>query len=370
MSTPPTFESVYEQFLDDLKGSFPEFETALLHASSVPDVQPRFLDVWKPHIHLVSETSATVFDGAGIELVPGFVMTRALWDSCSESTHTAIWKYIGTLLLLSAQSDTFQFNDISGFSDDLKRMMGLLGADISGGFAGLFESFSKFAETFGFPDISGFAAGAGAAGAAGASKFKIPERLFKGHIAKIAQELVAEFKPEDFGLTPDLLESKDPQAVFSFLQEIFSKKPEMLMTVAQKIATRIRTKFMRGEIKRDEIIREAEELMKEFSDNDMFSELFGSLKSAMTGSEKETGNEGSARRREAQERLRKKAAEKAAKRDATAATAAATAATTNTLVPTNTLVSDAAARADAAMTALLLEEDTKKPATKSRGRGR
>jgi hypothetical protein len=365
MSTPPTFESVYGQFLDDLKGSFPEFETALLHASSVPDVQPRFLDVWKPHIHLVSEASATVFDGAGIELVPGFVMTRALWDSCSEGTHAAIWKYISTLLLLSAQSDTFQFNDISGFSDDLKRMMGLLGADISGGFAGLFESFSKFAETFGFPDISGFAAGAG--GAEGASKFKIPERLFKGHIAKIAQELVAEFKPEDFGLTPDLLESKDPQAVFSFLQEIFTKKPEMLMTVAQKIATRIRTKFMRGEIKRDEIIKEAEELMKEFSDNDMFSELFGSLKSAMTGSEKETGNEGSARRREAQERLRKKAAEKAAKRDAAAST---TATATNTLVPTNTLVSDAAARADAAMTALLLEEDAKKPTGKSRGRGR
>jgi len=151
----------------------------------------------------------------------------------------------------------------------------------------------------------------------------------------------------------------------------------MLMTVAQKIATRIRTKFMRGEIKRDEIIREAEELMKEFSDNDMFSELFGSLKSAMTGSEKETGNEGSARRREAQERLRKKAAEKAAKRDAAAtatATAAATAATaaaaTNTLVPTNSIVSDAAARADAAMAALLLEEDAKKPTGKSRGRGR
>jgi hypothetical protein len=90
----------------------------------------------------------------------------------------------------------------------------------------------------------------------------------------------------------------------------------------------------------------------------------------MTGSEKETGNEGSARRREAQERLRKKAAEKAAKRDAAAATATAATAATNTLVPTNTLVSDAEVRANAAMAALLLEEDAKKPVGKSRGRGR
>jgi hypothetical protein len=53
-------------------------------------------------------------------------------------------------------------------------------------------------------------------------------------------------------------------------------------------------------------MREAEEMMKEFSDNPMFSELFGGLTEMLSGSDKETGNEGSARRRAVQERLRKK----------------------------------------------------------------
>ena len=53
-------------------------------------------------------------------------------------------------------------------------------------------------------------------------------------------------------------------------------------------------------------MREAEELMKEFSDNPMFSDLFGGLTEMLHGSDKETGNDGSARRRAVQERLRKK----------------------------------------------------------------
>jgi hypothetical protein len=117
----------------------------------------------------------------------------------------------------------------------------------------------------------------------------------------------------------------------------------MLMTAAQKIAKKIQAKFQRGEIKREDIIREAEELMKEFSDNEAFSELFGSLGEMFKGSEKESGNEGSARRREVQERLRRKAAEKAAARP----------------VPSNTVrvSSEAELRAAAAAHALLMEEE-------------
>ncbi len=128
------------------------------------------------------------------------------------------------------------------------------------------------------------------------------------------------------------------------------------MSAAQKIAKKIQAKFQRGEIKREDIIREAEELMKEFSENTAFSELFWSLGEMLKGSEKESGNEGSARRREVQERLRRKAAEKEAARKPAGAT--------NVLA-----TSEAELRAAAAAAALLMEEDKETAATAKRGAG-
>ena len=91
--------------------------------------------------------------------------------------------------------------------------------------------------------------------------------------------------------------------------------------------------------------------MKEFSDNEAFSGLFEQLGEMLKGGEKESGNEGSARRREAQERLRKKAAEKAAKKAAGGAGAGAG-------------VSAASmAAADAAANELLMEEGVAKAKT-------
>jgi len=79
-------------------------------------------------------------------------------------------------------------------------------------------------------------------------------------------------------------------------------------------------------------MREAEEMMKEFSDNPMFSELFGGLTEMLNGSDRETGNDGSARRRAVQERLRKKMeAKKAATTAATATSNSASASVSSTL---------------------------------------
>jgi hypothetical protein len=334
--TAPTFDSTYAQFITELKLTFPEFESALTLAESLPGAVDRFTEVWRPRVSAVATKSSDVFKN-GVELVPGFVMTAKLWSELSTTTHDAIWKYISTLLLLAAQKTDSGFFDISGFSADMEKLMEMLkNGGGAGGLGDLFANLSKMAETFGFKDMSG-------------SNFKIPERMFKGHIARIAQELVAELKPEDFGIDPELLKTDDPKAVFTFLQEIMTSKPELLMSIAQKIANKLKGKFQRGEIKRDEIIAEAEELMKEFSENAAFTEMFKGLREAMMGQEKESGNDGSARRREVQERLRKKAAERAGRRETPMA---------NTMAS-----SEEEARAAAAAAALLMEldaEDAKK----------
>jgi len=123
------------------------------------------------------------------------------------------------------------------------------------------------------------------------------------------------------------------------------------MSAAKKIATKIQKKFESGAIKREDIIREAEELMAEFQENDAFSSLFGSLGEMLKSSERESGNEGSARRREVQERLRKQKAEKDAKKAAG-------------FVPQNIISPAAEAAANAAMAELLAEEPSIKKTSK------
>lgn len=336
-----SFETTFTQFLAELKETFPEFASELDAAKVTPIEETRkiFTSVWRVHTSDIVNQKAEIFEN-GLELLPGVHMTKKLWSELSANTQAAIWKYLSSLLLLSAAESTEGW-DLSGFQHDLEEMMKKLkeggfgdGLPGLGNMKDMFEKISKMADTFGFKDFGDMK-----------DKFKFPERMFKGQLAKIIQELVAEFKPEDFGITPDLVESNDPAKVFEILQEIFTQKPEMLAAAAQKIGKKIQAKFQRGEIRREDIIQEAEELMKEVSENEMFSSLFGTIGEMMKNSEKSSGNEGSARRREVQERLRKKKAEKDAKKGG----------------GSNPVVVQSAAQASAdAMAALLLQEEDAK----------
>lgn len=141
----------------------------------------------------------------------------------------------------------------------------------------------------------------------------LPEKMFKGHIAKIAEDLAREFKPEDFGLSPEMLEGGDTAATFEYLQNIFAKNPELLMRGAKKIAMRIQEKLKRGDVSREQLIAEAESLMSEFKSNPIFSQIFEQLNAGLraAGGGGGGGNsEPSERRQAAVERLRQKLAAK------------------------------------------------------------
>ena len=358
-----SFAATYVQFVTELLETFPEYAGALNAAKTDPKARENFLAVWKTHTSNIAVQNNSIFTEAGLELVPGFSMTAKLWSELSNNSRNAIWRYLTSLLLIAAAFDggekTDGIWDISGFEHDMEEMMKRLKSGEDNGMKDIFEKLAKMAEGFGMKDISGAFEGLGGVDAEGKPKFKIPEKLFKGHIARIAEEIVSEFNPEDFGLSPEILNSNDPTKIFTFLQEIFTQKPDMLIGIAQRIAKKIQAKFQRGDFNRDELIREAEELMKEFSDNEAFSGLFEQLGEMLKGGEKESGNEGSARRREVQERLKKKAAEKAAKKATASASAAGGAGVTAAAV----------AAANAAANELLMEESTSTAkATKKSGK--
>jgi type II secretory pathway component PulF len=84
----------------------------------------------------------------------------------------------------------------------------------------------------------------------------------------------------------------------------------MLQKTIAKIGKRLQQKIMSGAIRPQEIAREAEELMKEFSTNSSFVEMMESLKSAFGMEDMDmaraAGKESSARLATVRDRLRKK----------------------------------------------------------------
>jgi hypothetical protein len=339
----PSFHTLFLQFCDDLKGTFPELSFSKCRSLTAEEAQAQFHALWKNHQDAIRTRDASLFTQEGMEVLPGILITKKLWKEVSETTHNAIWNYISSLMLISV-SEGFGMWDEEEMRKSMEEMMKHLkeaaeaqgGAGSEGGespfagMGGIFEKLKEMAEKMG----DGKEGGA-------LPNFKIPERMFNGHIAKMARELAAEFKPEDFGISPEMLQADDPAKIFEYLQEIFTKNPEMLMAAAQRIAKKIQAKFQRGEIRREEIVAEVEELMKEFSENEAFNALFGQLGDLLSFSAKATGNEGSERRRVVQERLRKKQAEKEAKKAAKAPV----------------VNSAAIAAAEAAAAALLKEEE-------------
>lgn len=308
----PNFKSVYANFMCEAGLTFPELEKACDRAIRL--TYKEFSKSIKPILHQIAARDDSVFTEAGVEIAPNVVMTKALWATASKDTRKAIWNFLSSLVLLASYEekhapkaeakknvvedpDFANFFDISGADTDMKKMFESLGSQFSNkSFSSFFDSMKDTADKFKskFADLSG-------------GMPKIPERLFKGHIAKIAEDLAKEFKPEDFGLPPEMLESNDTGATFEYLQQIFTKNPDLLMRGAKKIAQRIQDKLKKGEVRREDLIREAEELMKEFQSNTMFKDIFEQLGTQLRGLGGEGGpNTESERLRATRERLRKK----------------------------------------------------------------
>ena len=189
---------------------------------------------------------------------------------------------------------------------------------------------------------------------------KIPEKFLKGHMAKLAQEIVKDITPEDLGISSEMVDEceKNPSRAFDILFKVFGNNPDILQKTVQKIGKRLQQKIMSGSIKPQEIAREAEELMKEFSDNSSFVDMMDGIKKAFGFEDmdvaRKAGKEGSARLSIVKERLKKKVSEKEAKKVAT----------------DMSVSSKAIADADKAMNSLLNEEAKKKPKKTMTGKGK
>ena len=349
------FLAIVTQFTNELSLSYPELEKGVTAYMKRKD----HVEAFSPLASTLKAAVATRDDsfflksGAGkkgIEILPGIFFSAKLWSDTSKETRVVFWDYLASLILLNtmfsapsapapasasasapasasaasasasaASASTGEMDSMPDFDEIMKEMATNFKSEE---FKGIFENMKNM-----FKDLSGnippFAEAGADEGAEEGSKKpfempKIPEHLQNGLIAKIAAELAGEFKPEDLGIDPLLMERMNPMQIFEHLQFVYTNNPELLTEAMKRVAGKIKDKFASGALNRDALMREAKELMTYFTDNPAFKEMFDSMGGLFDNPFMGGGGEGakgsqSDRLRAARERLRKKAEKKSKK---------------------------------------------------------
>jgi hypothetical protein len=292
---PSVFQTKYDAFAKELLETFPELAESLRAALALTPIER--LQRFQATVKVTADS--TINCGT---LLPGVTLTDAVWASLSPSNQKAIWEYV-RLLTMCCFLEGFGTPEEHGkgwmdeVMGDWKEKLGKVDFD------GLLGKFSKMFD-FGAKDTSG--------NTGGFKMPKLPEKFLKGQLAKLAEEIVRDIKPEDLGLTPEVMAEceKSPSRAFDLLVQLFTKNPEKIQGMIKRIGKRLQQKVQSGAIRPQEIAAEAEELMKEFAGNTDMVGMMESLKSAFGFEDMDmaraAGRDGSARLSAVKERLRKK----------------------------------------------------------------
>ena len=304
--SPSVFQSKYDEFAKELLETFPEQGAAIAAAMALPPAERlvRFQAEVKVHDDEVATPGA---------LLPGVALSDAVWASLSAANHTVLRDYVRLLsmccFLEGFGPEGTEGKEGKGTPAWMDKVMGDWKSKLSSmDFEGLLK---KCSGLFGGSDKD-------VSGNSGFKLPKLPEKFLKGQLAKLAEEIVKDIKAEDLGLTPEMMAECEasPSRAFELLLQVMTKNPGILQTTIKKIGKRLQQKIQSGSIRPQEIAKEAEELMKEFSENTEFVGMMDSFKSAFGFEDmdiaRKTGNEGSARLSLVKERLRKKLAAKEA----------------------------------------------------------
>ena len=307
------FQTKYEEFAASLTDAFPEL-SEVIKTSLTADKADREKMYKMLVMPGAGSPTRDPLKSPGMVL-PGVFITDDTWASCSEGTKRAINQFLSILTFSIAMKDG-KSSDF-GFGDEAFRTWADTFMNQWRGKMdrGEFDSFTKrFGDLF---------------GSDGGRLPPFPEKLRKGKLVKLAEEIVRELKPEEFGLDPETVKQceTDPSKAFEVIMNSTMRNPEKLQGAMKRIMKRLQEKFQRGEFKPQELAAEAEEMMKEFSENPAFVDMMDSMRKAfsfegnMDGA-KAAGMEQSVRLNMVRERLRRKAeANTAAKANSSSAQA-------------------------------------------------
>lgn len=325
------FSTKYSEFVEDLLGTLPEYTSQIQLAKALDDKTR--LSRFQEEVRVRNTFSPD--DGGEAEFIknpkivlPGVEISDGVWASLSDNSRKAIWEYVRILSICCFMEAGFSEDSKppawmdDAMNDMKKKLEGVDFQNIIKKFMTFFKSTQGFAGATG-GGTDGTTEGASSSGLPGGFEKmfeggfpKIPEKFLKGHMAKLAQEIVKDITPEELGISPEMMAEceKTPSRAFDILFQVFTNNPTIIQKTVQRIGKRLQQKIASGAIRPQEIAREAEELMKEFASNPSFVEMMEGIKSAFgfedMGLARAAGRESSARLAMVKERLRKKAADK------------------------------------------------------------
>jgi hypothetical protein len=287
------FQKKYVEFANDLRGAFPELEESIAKALALE--KETYAAEFKKFVFRKHAVPKADLACPG-PVLPGVVVEEASWKEVSAATKKAVYDYLSILDLCCMYDG--DFSDLSGEGFDMawaEKVMKDWRSRMSGvDFKGLSE---KFFSLF---------------GSNSSNLPPLPERFLKGKLAKLAEDMVREFNPEDFGLSKSDLEAieRDPTRAFEILMQASALNPNLLQKAMGRVAKKLQEKVARGELRPQELAAEAEEMMKEFQSNPAFVEMMESFRSAFSFEDpdlaRQAGRDGDSRLAVARARLRKK----------------------------------------------------------------
>lgn len=298
------FQTKYEEFAKELLMVFPEQSHQIQTALALDEKAriEKFRD-----IGCVSEyTNDTANPGT---ILPGVVLTNDIWNILSETNKKTIWEYVRLLSMCYFLEGMFgeKIEKPAWINDTIRdwgrRLEKVDFESIIGKFANIFippttPQQTTMPEQGTPPPPAAFP--------------KLPERFLKGQLAKLSVEIIQLIKPEDLGITPELIKECEttPSRAFEILIQAISRNPGIIQNTIQRIGKTLQKKVQNGQIRPQEIAQEAEELIKEFANMPEFVDIMSSFKSAFGMEDpdlaRQVGREASARMSIVKQRLRNK----------------------------------------------------------------
>ena len=324
------FQQKYNEFVEDLRGALPEYEDALSAALvlSPEDRLTRFQQEVKTanmfHENHESHKNKGPHEINPRRILPGVELTDAIWAGLSENTQKAIWEHTRVLSICCLMEAGFSQDTQPKWVEDAfsQAMKDVQDKMKSTDLEGVLKTFMTYFQSMKGSDDTDDTDETDTKDAKDAKAPKkglfengfpsLPEKFMKGHLARLAQEIVKDITPADLGITAEQLKEceKDPSRAIHILFSTFTDRPDVIQKVVAKIGKRLQQKVASGSIRPQEIAKEAEEMMKEFSENSSFVDMMENIKRAFGMEDmdiaRKTGNEGSARLSLARDRLRKK----------------------------------------------------------------
>ena len=310
--TPSNFRSVIGDFTRDLSITFPEYvniwekwTTDLVSDGEIDDLYKYCVTVYPERFFDILYQNEDIFkpdSNTNTHFLPNIDFKLLInCEGISENTKKAIWKYLQLVLfsIIGGVKDKSNFGETMNLFDgiDEKDLQDKLNETMSG-LTDFFKNMDTASnskesgeqeqyqgENTGMPDTEHFK-----------KMFEnmpnMPnmedlqghlKTLFDGKIGRLAREMAEEISGEFTDLMDeDMGDVKSTQDVMKKLM----KNPKKIMDLMKKVGGKLDTKMKNGEISRDEIMKEAGDLltkMKEMGGKDQFTDMLKTMAKNMGG---------------------------------------------------------------------------------------